>query len=118
MADDVVVQLARAEDERRHGAVIGLRVVEHGLEAAAGELVERRAGLLQAQQALGRHDDERPCGRVERLPPEQVEVLRCRRHVGDADVLLGRELEEPLQLGARVLRPVALVAVREQQRQA
>ena len=27
---------------------------------------------------------------------------------------LGRELEEPLQLGARVLRPVALVAVREQ----
>ena len=37
--------------------------------------------------------------------------------VGDPDVALGGELEEALQPGARVLRALALVAVRQQQRE-
>src|SRR5439155_26187408 len=52
------------------------------------------------------------------LAAQQMEVLRRRRAVRDADVLLRRELEEPLEARARVLGPVALVAVRQQQRQA
>ena len=55
---------------------------------------------------------------VERLAPQQVEVLGGGRAVRDADVLLRGELEEALEPRARVLGPVALVAVREQQRQA
>ena len=47
----------------------------------------------------------------------EVEVLRGRRAVDDADVLLRGELEEPLESRARVLRAVALVAVRQQQRE-
>src|SRR5579859_2586360 len=47
-----------------------------------------------------------------------MEVLRRRRAVGDANVLLRGQLEKALEAGARMLGPVALVAVREQQRQA
>src|SRR5438445_4674461 len=54
VADDVVVDLALAEDEPRHPVAIRTGVVEHRLEAARRELVERRARLLQAQQALRR----------------------------------------------------------------
>jgi hypothetical protein len=51
------------------------------------------------------------------LPTEEVKVLRGRRQVGDADVLLRGELKEPLEPRARVLGTVAFVAVRKQQRQ-
>ena len=61
--------------------------------------------------------DERPRRRAERLQAQQVEVLGGRRAVRDPDVPLRRELEEPLDAGARVLGAVALVAVREQQRE-
>ena len=46
-----------------------------------------------------------------------MEVLRRRRAVRDPDVLLGGELEEALELRARVLGPVPLVPVRQEQRQ-
>src|SRR6476620_5370955 len=61
---------------------------------------------------------ERAGDGVERLAAEQVEVLRGGGAVRDPDVLLRSELEEPLEPGARVLRPVALVAVREEQGEA
>ena len=37
--------------------------------------------------------------------------------LADPDVALGRELQEPLEPGARVLRALALVAVRQEQRE-
>ena len=49
------------------------------------------------------------------LPPECVEVLRWRTEVADLHVLLGGELEEALEPGARVLGSLPLVAVREQE---
>ena len=115
--DDVVVDLPGAEDEPVHALLVGARVVEHRLERALGEIGEGRGRLAQAQQALRRHHDQRPRDRLERLPAQHVEVLRGGRRVDDADVLLGGRLEEPLEPRARVLRPVALVAVREQERQ-
>src|SRR5205085_7110706 len=51
------------------------------------------------------------------LPPQQVEELAGRRAVRDPDVLLRRKLEEALEAPARVLGPVALVAVRQEERQ-
>ena len=118
VADDVVVELPGAEHEPADAlACPARRVVEHRRNAPSARSAERRRRLLQAQQALRRHHDERPRGRVERLAAQQVEVLRRGRAVGDADVVLRGELEEPLEPRARVLRAVALVAVREQQRQ-
>ena len=47
-----------------------------------------------------------------------MKVLRRRRAVRDADVAFRRELEEPLQSGAGMLRSLSLVAVREEQHEA
>ena len=46
-----------------------------------------------------------------------MEVLRARGAVRNPDVVLRAELEEALEPGAGVLRAVALVAVRQEQRQ-
>ena len=51
-------------------------------------------------------------------PAHQVEVLSGGRAVDDADIVLGGLLQEPLQAGARVLGAAALIAVRQEQRQA
>src|SRR5262249_46803125 len=45
VADDVVVDLAAAEDEATHGGVIGPGIVENGFERTEGEIVERRGRL-------------------------------------------------------------------------
>ena len=50
-----------------------------------------------------------------RLAPQQVEVLRRRRAVRDAHVDVGGQLQEPFRPRARVVRPLAFVAVRQQQ---
>jgi len=81
-------------------------IVDHRLEFAAREIVDARGRLLHAQKALRRHDDERARRHVERLLAQQVEVLRRRRAVDDADVLLCRELQEPLESRARMLGPL------------
>ena len=52
------------------------------------------------------------------LPAQQMKVLRGRRQVADLDVLLGAELQVPLDARARVLRALALVPVGKQEREA
>ena len=71
------------------------------------------------QQALGREHDERKRidGQQRRLPAQQVEVLRRGRAVGDPDVGVGGELQEPLGTGAGVIGPLPFVRVRQQQHQ-
>src|SRR5207253_10372025 len=49
------------------------------------------------------------------LAPEQVEVLRRGRAVGDADVDVGGELEKTLGPGAGVIGPLPFMAVWQQQ---
>ena len=70
-----------------------------------------------AQQALRReHDERQRVGQQQhRLPAQQMEILRGGRAVGDAQIDVGGRLEEPLDARARVIRPLALVAVRQQQ---
>ena len=65
------------------------------------------------EEALRGHDHHRPGRSTEGLPPEQVEVLGRRRRVGDPHVVLGAELEKPLQSGRRVLRTLSLVPMGE-----
>ena len=55
---------------------------------------------------------------IERLPAEEVEVLRRGGRVDDPDVLLCGQLEEPLEACARMLQSVPLVAVRKKKREA
>ncbi len=99
------------------GAGLGLVVLDDHPEAAFGELARRRGDHGVAQQALRRQHDERQ--RIDeeqrRLPPQQVEVLRRGRAVGDADVDVGGELQEALGTRARVVGPLPFVRVRQQQ---
>ena len=74
------------------------------MELAVGQLLERRGGAGQAQQALRREDDQRPRLLDQRLAAQQVEVLGRGGRVGDPDVALGGERQEALDPGARVLR--------------
>ncbi len=83
----------------------------------AGEVLERGGRLLEPKQAFRSHHDQRPRRGVERLPAEQVEELARGGAVRDPDVVLRSLLEEALEPRARVLGPVALVAMREQERQ-
>jgi len=55
---------------------------------------------------------------VARLAAQQMEVLRRRRAVGDADVAIGTECQEALDPGARVLGSLAFVPVRQEQGEA
>ena len=71
-----------------------------------------------AQQALRRQHDQRLAPAPQRLPAQEVEVLRRGRGLADLDVVLGRELQEALEAGAGVLRPLPLVAVRQEQDEA
>src|SRR2546422_5845322 len=54
---------------------------------------------------------------MQRLAAQQMEVLRRRRAVGDADVALGTEREETLEPCTRVLGSLAFVAMGQQQRE-
>src|SRR5207245_11260859 len=112
-----VVELPGAHDETRHGFVVRCCVVDHRPEGGYGETTRRRRRLLQPQEALRRHDDERARCRIKGLASKQVEVLARRGGIRDADVLLSSELEEALQTRTRMLGAVALVSVREQKRE-
>ena len=96
-----------------------LRVVEHGLEARRrAELVERRRRLLEPQQALRRHHDERP-RRSRRAPAGAAGGSTARRSCRLA-IRMFSCAASWRNRSSRALEcsgPVALVAVREQQRQ-
>ena len=77
-------------------------------------LVEARHRALVAQQRLRRHQDQRLAELALQLAAQDVEVVRRRRAVGDLHVVFGAHLQEALEAGGGVLRPLALIAVRQQ----
>ena len=116
--DELVVDLAATKDDAAHLATGNGVVGQDAAEGALGEFLERRDGLGMAQQALGRHHDQRLAPLAQHLAAQDVEVLRRRGGVDDLDVVLGAQGEEPLQPGAGVLGALALEAVRQQQDEA
>ncbi len=117
----VHVDLASAEHEAgdRIPPVGRPGVVQDRAEGATGQVLHGGGGERVAKQALGGHQDQRPrvFGEAGRLTAQKVEVLGGGGAVGDADVIPGRELEEPLQPAAGVLRPLPLEAVRQEHHQ-
>ena len=116
--EQVEVDLARAEHDARdvlRRQVVDL--VQHALERAPGELVERRHRQLVPQQALRRHDDQRLAERAHHLPAQHVEHLRGRGRHADLHVVLGAELQEALEPRRGVFGPLPFVAMRQEQRE-
>src|SRR5581483_5988147 len=66
---------------------------------------------------LLREHHQRLAPRTQRLPPQHVEILRGSGGLAELDVVARGELQEALDARAGVLRPLAFVAVRQQQHQ-
>src|SRR4029077_6055850 len=93
-------------------------IVDHGLEPAAAEVGEPGRRFLEAQQAFWREDEQRARVVEESLAAHEVKVLRGRRAVREAHVVVRAELQEAFDSRARVLRPRPVIAVGQQQGQA
>src|SRR5579875_858783 len=117
MPDQLVVELAAAQDQARDQLLLHAGLGQHRLKPAAGQLLQTAGGLGQAEQALGRENHQRPRLGHPRLPTQQVEVLRGGGGIGHPDVALGGQLQEPLDPGRGVLGTGPLIAMRQQQRQ-
>ncbi len=115
--DQVVVDLAGAQDEALDLLHRYPRLPEDGEELGLRQVLEAVGRLRQPQQRLRGHDHQRTLLGYAGLAAQEVEVLRGRREVRHADVPLRGERQEALEAGRGVLRAGALVAVREQQRQ-
>src|SRR6476646_12271431 len=66
------------------------------------------------QHAFRSKDHQRFAPDSQRLPAQKVEVLRSRGRLADLEIVHGSELQKPLDASARMLRPLAFVAVRQQ----
>ena len=116
---EVEVDVAAGQQQALHTRLVAgcvARVVDYLVELAGGELVDRAVGSTIAEQRFRRHDDERIRLRGLCLRPQQVEVLCRGRAVRNTDVAFSRDLQEPFEPRAGVLRAGAFVAVRQQQR--
>ena len=103
-----------ASRTRRAGPI--LAVGQHGLEARLGELGERRGGvgvraasIFGVKTTSGLRQLRSACRR------SRWKYCAGGRRLADLQVVLGRELQEALDARARVLGPLPLVAVRQQQ---
>ena len=85
---------------------------------APGELDQGRGGVLVPQQRLGRHDHQRLAQAAHHLAAQHVEDLAGRGRLHHLHVGVRRQLHEALQARRAVLRALALVAVRQHQRDA
>ena len=105
---EVVVDLAGTEDDALRTLLGDLFVVEDGAELVVGEVTDLGDAVFVAQQALGRHDDERLFEFAFHLAAQHVEELcRC-GEVTDLDVVFSAGLQEALEARGGVLRSLAL----------
>ena len=74
-----------------------------------------RGSKLGAEQTFRCRDDERLNELALHLAPQHMKILRGSREITDLNVILGARLQKAFQPSARVFRPLAFVAVREQQ---
>ena len=67
---------------------------------------------LMAQQRLRRHQNQRLAEIAMQLPPQNMEIIRGRRAVGDLPIIFRRELKIAFQAGGRVLWSLTFIAMR------
>ena len=107
---EIVVDLAGAEDDAaRAGGDSG--VGENLLKTAAGTIFDGAGGAGVAEHPLGGHDHQGLDGFADGLAAEEMEIVGRGGGIGDDPVVLGAELEEALEPGARMFRTLTVVAV-------
>ena len=78
------------------------------------EFFRGRRRILGTQQTLRCSDDERLDEIAFHLAAQHMKILRCGGEIADLDVVIGTLLEEAFYARARMFRPLAFVAMREQ----
>ena len=111
-----VPDFSRAHQHARRRAVSRIR--NHALKTPRRQIAQRRRRRRIPQHALRRENDQRFPPRLQRLPPQQMKILRRGGRLADLNVVARRQLQKSLDARARMLRPLPFVPVRQQQRHA
>src|SRR5262245_20438249 len=123
---EIVIDLAGTVDHAADGVVRHERdglvgeelgvVPQEAMEARAGaELGQGRNHALVTEQRFRRHQDQGLAKLAMELTPQDVKVIGGRGAVRDLPIILGAELEIALEPRRGMFRPLALIAVRQQQ---
>src|SRR5437762_11195707 len=70
---EIVIDLAAAEQHAAHFRRLRSSIVEHLLEESRGEFFHGRNGLFVPQETFGRHEDQRSAESALHLPAEEME---------------------------------------------
>src|SRR5262249_978703 len=112
----IIINFAGAKDDAFHVVDrTSFRRAESCFEAAVDKFFSRRRRIFGAQQTLRRSDDEGFDEIAFHLAAQHMKILCSGRKIADLDVVLGTLLEEALDARTGMLRPLAFVAMREQQ---
>ena len=110
------MDFAGVQHDPLDGSLVGdCRVVDHRLELAVREFGDAAGRASQPQHRLrGKHDERATRTRIG-LTAQEMKVRRGRRRTRHGHVVLGAQLKVALDSGGRMVRSLALVAVRQQQ---
>ena len=70
-----------------------------------------------SQHTLWSEHDQRLAPRPERLPAQQMKILRRRGWLTNLDIVARRHLQKPLHACAGMFRPLPFIPMRQQQNQ-
>src|SRR5438067_7931177 len=90
-------------------------IINDKSKLTTGKTIQLRKRTLVAQQAFRRHDNQRLAKVTVHLPPQHMKVLTSVSGVADLQIVLGAELQEPLQAGAGMLGALPFISVRQEQ---
>src|SRR6185312_1405316 len=116
LREQIVVNHPRTKQDAADVSSDDVRIANHLLERAAGQIANRGGRLRVTQQGLRREHnqglaDATPVRAAIHLPPQQMKILSGSRTVADLHIVFGTELEEALDTRARMFRSLPLEAV-------
>ena len=90
-------------------------VRHHPLKSRPLKILDRRRRVGMPQHALRREHDHRLAPAPQRLPAQQLKILRGVRRLANLNVVLGRELKIALDPRAGMFGPLPFIPVRQKQ---
>jgi hypothetical protein len=79
------------------------------------KVLNRRSSIRMPQHALGSKDDQRLAPLPQRLPPQQMKILRRIRRLANLKIVSCRELQKTFDASTGMLRSLSFVSMWEQQ---
>ena len=116
--EQIVEHLAAAtNDPADFVRIEHLALRNHVQKLTLGKVGQRRNRKAVTQKTLRRHYDKRLARVTQHLPAKHMKHLRGIGRHAHLHIVFGAQLQKALESGGRMLWPLPLVAVRQQQRQ-